>query len=290
MGDTLDNLVEQADLTQFPEGCLDFDGLTPTISELTQLKIDKICAQEDLIAQAELQLQQLNLGNEIIEMDLGCLVSKSDPCENGNFYTLSEVFKVFKDSLCILRAQLTACCSNTQGTSGGSGTTGTAGSSGTSGNAGTDGGSSGTAGTSGNTGSVYTLAQNGICSGINSNYTIAGATIGDVIIVQATFGGIIQKEELDFTRADLTISSPDGTSDFVSSFCYSDTSTHPFNIIAQTTITTVGATALVLLGAVTNNSSESATSVTVSIISINGHPVNIFVPGCRGNSSTGGTC
>lgn len=128
------------------------------------------------------------------------------------------------------------------------------------------------------------------CSGINSNYLISGLEVDDVVTVRASFGGVIQKLLNSFTRADLNLSSPDGTPGSASSDCYSDTSSHSFGITADCVITATGATAALLLAAVVHNSSESATSVTITIIDINGTPVSIPVTGCRGNSATGGTC
>lgn len=135
-----------------------------------------------------------------------------------------------------------------------------------------------------------TMERNGPCSGINSSYTISGLTPGQVVIVRATFSGVIAKLLNSFTRADLNISSPDGTPGSGSSTCYSDTTSHPFSLIADCTITAVGTTATVILAAVVHNSSESATSANVTVISIDAVDVVIPVVGCRGNSSTGGTC
>lgn len=124
-----------------------------------------------------------------------------------------------------------------------------------------------------------------------SSYTISGFSPGDVVVVEAAFSGVMEMIGGSFVRADMSISSPDGTSDSVSSACFADASQHGFFITADTTITMVGTSALVILDAVVNNSSESATSVTLSVISINGNPATgITTTGCRGNSSTGGTC
>lgn len=127
------------------------------------------------------------------------------------------------------------------------------------------------------------------CSNVPASYLINGATIGDILEVKAVFSGVIQNTG-SFTRADLDISSPDGTSDNSSSTCYTDGSTHGFTIEATTTITTTGTTAIVNLTAVCHNSTEDLTNVSVTIISRNGDPENISCIGCKINSATGGTC
>lgn len=123
----------------------------------------------------------------------------------------------------------------------------------------------------------------------NASFQISGLNPSDVVTVRASFGGVMQKILNFFTRADLSINSPDGTPGSASSPCFSDTSPHGFTITADCVITAVGPTANVTVIAVVNNSSDSTTSCSVVIIDINGTPVNIPVIGCKGNSSTGGT-
>lgn len=136
------------------------------------------------------------------------------------------------------------------------------------------------------------IAATGPCSpGVpNSSYEITGLTPGQVVTVVAYFSGNIAKLINSFLRADLNISSPDGTPGSASSACYSDTSSHPFSINATCVITATGTSAVVILNAVINNGSESATSVNLVITDIDGTTTSIPVLGCRGNSSTGGTC
>lgn len=139
-------------------------------------------------------------------------------------------------------------------------------------------------------GTDYEITLLAACSGIASNYQISGGVAGDIVKVRATFIGLVQKISNNFTQAELFISSVDGTSDSQASACYSDTSSHGFSITADTTITMAGANAIVNLSAVVHNSSDSMSSVNVSIIEINGVPNSISVSGCKGNDSPGGTC
>ena len=140
-------------------------------------------------------------------------------------------------------------------------------------------------------GSTYEITLSAACNSPFSNFIVSGGSPGDVVVVRATFAGMLQKTSALFTRADLGISSPDGTSDLESSACYTDASPHGFSITADTTINMVGTTAVVLTTAVIHNGSESPTNLVVSVISINGEPHSeIFASGCKGNSATGGTC
>jgi len=136
----------------------------------------------------------------------------------------------------------------------------------------------------------YTMTlQSQPCVNNVSTFQIAGAAIDDVVVVRATFAGIIKKALNNFTRADLTI----GNQPTVSSTCYSDTNVHTFSITSDYTITfSPSSTATFTTNAITNNSFASATNMFVEIISINGLPptYTISVAGCKGDNSTGGNC
>lgn len=134
------------------------------------------------------------------------------------------------------------------------------------------------------------IALVGQCLGINSDYIVSGVNPGDVVVVRAYFSGAHTKNGNNFTRANLDITCPDGTPGSAVGDCWTDTVQHTFALNADTTITMVGSTAAVHLAAVVHNSSDSLTSCQLTIISVNGMPTNSGCAGCKGNSSTGGTC
>jgi hypothetical protein len=137
--------------------------------------------------------------------------------------------------------------------------------------------------------SVYGIALASPCVGIFSNFIITGGTPGDSVTVRAQFNGMLQKTAGLFTRADLTMVAV--TTDSDSSPCYTDTTFHSFTVIVDITFTMTGTTQAVTTNAVVNNASASPTSLTVSIIDVNGTPISrVSAAGCTGNSSTGGTC
>lgn len=139
----------------------------------------------------------------------------------------------------------------------------------------------------------YTIELTAPCSGIYSNYLISGGMAGDIVTVKAQYSGILIKNTGSFARADLSISSPDGSTDNVSSACYQGlvaTLPHNFSISAQTTITMTGATALVTLKAVSHNSAASYNNVIITITTVNGINHNIFIAGCDGDAVTPGDC
>ena len=147
-------------------------------------------------------------------------------------------------------------------------------------------------GSSGGGGGSYAIALTSPCIGGNPNSTfqISGFNPGDLVKVRAVFSGMLFQMGGLFTRADVGISSPDGTIGLASSTCYTDGLSHGFSIIAVTNITMVGTSAVVNTSAVIHNGSESPTNLVVEIIEVNGVPVSVYQSGCKGNSATGGTC
>lgn len=136
----------------------------------------------------------------------------------------------------------------------------------------------------------YNIELTAPCAGIYSNYLITGGAPGDVVTVKAQYSGLLVRTSGDFTRADLSISSPDGTTDDTSSACYEFILPHNFSIAAQTTIVMTGTTALVTLKAVAHNSSKTLNNVVITITDINGVNHNIFIQGCHGDQVTPGGC
>lgn len=156
-GEAINTILTGADLSEIEENCFDFNLKTLSISRLNQEKLIKICEQEEAINHIQAQLESLEIGNRKIKIDLSCLVSTADPCDNAGYYTLAQIFRVFKNEICRIKEIFIKCCQNqvagTSGTSGVSTTSGTSGTSGILGSSGTSGtnGTSGIDGTSGAT-------------------------------------------------------------------------------------------------------------------------------------------
>jgi hypothetical protein len=131
---------------------------------------------------------------------------------------------------------------------------------------------------------------NGPCSGPNSTFSITGGNVNDVIVVKAIFAGQLTKLSGNFARADLYLNGY-GCSSNTSSTCYTDTNPHGFNISTTCTITMPATTTTITTNATVNNSSDSATNMSVAIVSINGVTVgSISATGCKANSTNGGIC
>lgn len=119
---------------------------------------------------------------------------------------------------------------------------------------------------------------------IDSQYLITGQ-IGDEIVLKSTFSGQIQK--VGSTGQAAAATSIGGVSAL--STCYNDTSTHFFSIAPTYTFTMSSTSEIIPGSAVTWNSFETLTALTVEIVSVNGVPSGQSISGCRGDS-TGGPC
>lgn len=125
-GDKIDDILSDTDLTGLDPKCFSFNPSNVTIKELHQEQIDKICDNEAKVTSLESIISTFNVGNKLLEIELGCLAPLADPCEIApDTYTLISVLLTLKSEICSLKAQLAACqqngCTGTSGTSGTSG-------------------------------------------------------------------------------------------------------------------------------------------------------------------------
>jgi len=133
-----------------------------------------------------------------------------------------------------------------------------------------------------------------VCSGIFSQFEITGAP-GDLVTVRAVYSGFMTKNLTgSFVKARLQLNTPDGvllTQDTASG-CYPDTLGHGFSLVLEDVITIDGTgVSIVTTNAVVDNPiGTGSNSLSLGVVDVNGVVVNIWQPGCHGNSATGGPC
>ena len=134
----------------------------------------------------------------------------------------------------------------------------------------------------------------GVCTGIDSDYLISGATIGDVIKIKYNMSGqLVSSGTGPGTRADMNAyltSGATGAGMSQSTPCYpSSTGNHYYGITGYMTITMTSSSAGIHLTAVTNNSTNSMSSISIELVEYNGNTISVSTSGCVGNSggSTG---
>lgn len=103
-------LMDSNDFTELEpvEDCFEFNPATVTAKELHALEIEKLCIHEGQIAALQQQLNDLNIGNEIITINLPtCLQPDAAPCAVGtNEYQLISLLMLFANKLCDLEQQI----------------------------------------------------------------------------------------------------------------------------------------------------------------------------------------
>jgi hypothetical protein len=104
-------LMDSNDFTALEpiEDCLEFDPATVTAKELHELEIQKLCTHEAEILALQNQLNDLDIGNEIITIDLpACLEAGAAPCAVGtNEYQLISLLMLFANKLCDHETRIT---------------------------------------------------------------------------------------------------------------------------------------------------------------------------------------
>lgn len=100
-------LLDGNNLTAIDKKCLVFDPATVTIKGLHQVQITKICDLNSRLGTLELLVGNLNIGNELINIDLGCLAPQAAPCAQGtNLYSLVSILTVLKNEICTIKTFL----------------------------------------------------------------------------------------------------------------------------------------------------------------------------------------
>lgn len=96
----IDKINTTLDLTELAKGCLDFDPLTVQVNELHQVEIDEICALRAELTTLQDTINDLDIGAELVTVDLGAMTPLSNPCSvTTNQYTLFYVLQAFADKL-----------------------------------------------------------------------------------------------------------------------------------------------------------------------------------------------
>jgi hypothetical protein len=94
-------LVDGNDFTGLDKDCLDFDPATIDAKGLHQLEITEICLLKSQIEALQTQINNLNIGNEVIAINLQCLTPDAAPCAVApNQYQLISILNVLVSKIC----------------------------------------------------------------------------------------------------------------------------------------------------------------------------------------------
>lgn len=106
ISDAIRDIEEQIDLSENTTQCLTLP--TPlTVKALLQTHDDKICEMSAGLDALQDLFDGLNIGNEHVTIDLGCLASAASPCLVAtNTYTLIAILNTFKNAICALNAEV----------------------------------------------------------------------------------------------------------------------------------------------------------------------------------------
>lgn len=106
-GEKLDILLEQNDVKTLDKKCLGYDQATITIKKLHQIEINEICGLKAKVETLEDLLDNLNIGEQLINIDLKCFEAENLPCQVQNdVYTLISVLNIIISELCDMKAKI----------------------------------------------------------------------------------------------------------------------------------------------------------------------------------------
>lgn len=100
-------LVDGNDFTGLDKDCLDFDPLTIDAKGLHQLEITEICLLKSQLTALQTQFNDLNIGTEVIAINLQCLTPDAAPCAvSPGQYQLIAVLNVIVSKICELETRI----------------------------------------------------------------------------------------------------------------------------------------------------------------------------------------
>lgn len=102
----IDNLQQATDMATQTLSCGTLPT-TKTVKSVLQAHADKICALSATVATLQEQIADINVANELITIDLGCLAPSAAPCQQGtNTYSLISILTLFKNEICAIKTEL----------------------------------------------------------------------------------------------------------------------------------------------------------------------------------------
>lgn len=106
-GEKLDLLLEQNDVKTLDKKCLGYDPATITIKKLHQIEINEICGLKAKVETLEDLLANLNIGEQLLTIDLKCFKAENLPCQVENdVYTLLSILNIIITELCLMKEQI----------------------------------------------------------------------------------------------------------------------------------------------------------------------------------------
>lgn len=97
----LKELIDGNNFTALTPDCLSFNPATVTAKDLHQLEITEICLLKGQVTTLTNSVNNLNIGNEVITINLGCLTDDASSCAVAtNQYQLITLLTLFANKLC----------------------------------------------------------------------------------------------------------------------------------------------------------------------------------------------
>lgn len=95
------------DLTNQNNQCLIDVPTNVDVKGMFQIQTNEICQLAAIVTTLQEIVNDLNIANELITIDLGCLAAAAAPCQTGtNTYSLISILSLFANQICVIKNYL----------------------------------------------------------------------------------------------------------------------------------------------------------------------------------------
>lgn len=102
----IDSIKKATDVSSYTYDCLGTIS-NPTITKISQAQTYKLCALQASLESLQQQFAELNIGSELITIDLGSLGGAVSACQvSANTYSLISVLNLFKNEIIAIKSEL----------------------------------------------------------------------------------------------------------------------------------------------------------------------------------------
>ena len=100
-GDKIDAIIADTDISSLNPRCLGYDTSDITHVKLEDIQNAAICDLKTTVDVLNTTVTNLNIGSQLITIDLKCLSENAGPCEVGtNTYTLTSILNLIIAQIC----------------------------------------------------------------------------------------------------------------------------------------------------------------------------------------------
>ena len=104
-GVEVEKLIDTTDLSALNKGSYVFTS--GKVKDFAQETVEKVSELEALLTSLQTSIQTLNVGAQLVTVDLKCLKPVASPCEvSGDTYSMLSVLNILVNEICLIKSHL----------------------------------------------------------------------------------------------------------------------------------------------------------------------------------------